>query len=273
MLRRKLLHITVYRIDNSELFRFPYHTPDGSTINEVTQVKDLGVHIHCRGNFDTHITEVVKKGRNMASWIMRVFSTRDEVPLMTLFRSMVLPQLEYCCQLWSPVRLKDIRQLEAIQRSFTARITGLSHLSYWERLAHLKLYSLERRRERYLILYVFKIMNNLVPNLRDERFAIMPHYSTRGDRLCRIPSISRSSSAKIRSIIEHSFAVNGVKLFNSLPPNLRNFQGKFATFKLKLDKVLSQVYDKPCTPGYHQSAASNSIVAQLAQMRADGIFF
>ena len=262
-----------YRIDNSELFRFPYHTPDGSTINEVTQVKDLGVHMHCRGNFDTHITEVVKKGRNMASWIMRVFSTRDEVPLMTLYRSMVLPQLEYCCQLWSPVRLKDIRQLEAIQRSFTARITGLSHLSYWERLAHLKLYSLERRRERYLILYVFKIMNNLVPNLRDERFAIMPHYSTRGDKLCRIPSISRSSSAKIRSIIEHSFAVNGVKLFNSLPPNLRNFQGKFATFKLKLDKVLSQVYDKPCTPGYHQSAASNSIVAQLAQMRADGIFF
>ena len=115
-------------------------------------------------------------------------------------------------------------------------------------------------------------MNNLVPNLRDDRFAIMPRYSTRGDRLCRIPSISRSSSAKIRSIIEHSFAVNGVKLFNSFPPNLRNFQGKFETFKLKLDKVLSQIYDKPCTPGYHQSAASNSIVAQLAQMRADGIF-
>ena len=87
-----------------------------------------------------------------------------------------------------------------------------------------------------------------------------------------MPNISRSSSAKIRNVIENSFAVNGARLFNCLPAQLRNYQGTLMTFKHKLDDFLLKITDKPCIPGYHQSAASNSIVTQLAQMRADGIF-
>ena len=259
-----------YKVNESNAYS--YRTPDGSTIGEVTQVKDLGVYIDSTGTFDAQITEAVKRGNNMVGWIMRVFATRELGPMMTLFKSMVLPRLEYCCQLWSPNALKNIRQLEAVQRSFTARIAGLGHLGYWERLAHLKLYSLERRRERYIIIYIYKIINKLVPNMCDNRFAIQPYYSVRGDILCRVPSISRSPSAKIRKIIDNSFAVNGVNLFNCLPPNLRNYKGTLATFKTKLDNILLQIPDKPCTPGYHQSAPSNSIVKQLAQMSADGIF-
>ena len=190
---------------------------------------------------------------------------------MTLFKSMVIPRLEYCCQLWSPHLLKDIQRLEAVQRSFTARISGLQHLNYWQRLAHLKLYSLERRRERYLVLYIFKIISKLVPNLRDTRFSIETCYSVRGDRKCSVPSISRSPSAKIRKLAENSFAVNGVNLFNQLPPELRNYQGTLIGFKTRLDKFLVKIHDKPCTPGYHQSAHSNSFVDQLRQMRRDGI--
>ena len=108
--------------------------------------------------------------------------------------------------------------------------------------------------------------------MRDDRFAIKPYYSVRGDKLCRIPIVSRSPSAKIRSMVECSFAVNGVKLFNCLPSQLRNHQGSFDSFKCRLDKLLEKIHDKPCTPGYHQSAPSNSIGAQLDQMRADGVF-
>ena len=89
--------------------------------------------------------------------------------------------------------------------------------------------------------------------------------------MCRIPAISRAPLARIRSLIENSFPVQGPRLFNSLPVELRNFQGSFLSFKSKLDEFLAKVVDKPQTPGYHQPAASNSIVAQLAQMKADGI--
>ena len=208
----------------------------------------------------------------MSSWVLRVFKTRAVEPMMTLFKTMVAPHLEYCCQLWSPNLLKDIRRLEAVQRSFTARISGLDQLSYWERLEYLNLYSLERRRERYIILYTYKIIENMVPNFRDERFTIKTYTSVRGNRLCRVPAISRASRAKIRNLVEHSFAVQGPKLFNCLPVEMRNFQGSLLAFKSRLDKLLGQVIDKPCTPGYHQPAVSNSIIAQLAQMRADGMY-
>ena len=106
-------------------------------------MKDLGVIMENTGSFESQITNAVKRSISMSSWVFRAFKTRAAEPMITLFKSMVLPHLEYCCQLWSPYLLKDIRRLEAVQRSFTARILGLGHLSYWERLANLKLYSLE----------------------------------------------------------------------------------------------------------------------------------
>ena len=36
----------------------------------------------------------------------------------------------------------------------THKITEVQHLNYWERLNELKLYSLQRRRERYIIIYI-----------------------------------------------------------------------------------------------------------------------
>ena len=55
--------------------------------------------------------------------------------------------MEYCCQLRNPWKAKDTQAIEAIQRTFTYKITELQHLNYRERLHKLKLYSLQRRRE------------------------------------------------------------------------------------------------------------------------------
>ena len=44
--------------------------------------------------------------------------------------------------------------------------TGLHtcNVDYWERLRQLKIYSLERRRERYIIIFMYKIITELYPN-------------------------------------------------------------------------------------------------------------
>ena len=259
-----------YRVNEEPLP--PYDTPEGTQISETDQVSDLGVIIENTAIFQGHIVQATKRSSNMASWVLRIFRSRDVLPMMTLYRSMVLPHLEYCCQLWSPHLLGDIRKLEAVQRSFTSRIAGLEQLTYWDRLSYLKLFSVERRRERYITLYVYKIIQNMVPNFNDQRFAIKTYLSVRGDRLCRIPAISRSSKNKVKTMVENSFAVQGPKLFNCLPAELRNIQGSLMAFKVKFDQFLNKLNDKPCTPGYHQPATSNSIIAQLAQRRADGNF-
>ena len=56
------------------------------------------------------------------------------------------------------------RTLECVQRTFTSRIDGLQHLHYWDRLKKLSLMSLQRRRERYIILHMWKILNKSTSN-------------------------------------------------------------------------------------------------------------
>ena len=85
--------------------------------------------------------------------------------MLTLLKSLVIPLLEYCCQHWNPCKAKDIQAIEAIQRTFTYKITEVQRLNYWESLHELKLYSLQRRRERYIIIYIWKIKQHMVPNI------------------------------------------------------------------------------------------------------------
>lgn len=62
--------------------------------------------------------------------------------ILILYKSLVIPLIEYCCQLWSSWRAGEKQSFEAVQRSFTSRISDIQHLDYWERLKQFNLHSL-----------------------------------------------------------------------------------------------------------------------------------
>ena len=95
--------------------------------------------------FGFHIRNVAVESRNLCSWVLRVFQTREETAMNTLFTSLIRPKVEYGCQVWSPAKRHEIVELEMVQRRFIKRIEGIEHLTYLEQLKKLKLYSLERR--------------------------------------------------------------------------------------------------------------------------------
>jgi hypothetical protein len=69
---------------------------------------------------------------------------------------------------WAPTDVASIMAIEAVQRAYMRRIQGMSgkeRPDYWTRLKTLKLYSLERRRERYTVLYMWTIIRGLSPRL------------------------------------------------------------------------------------------------------------
>ena len=45
------------------------------------------------------------------------FKARDKSTMLTLFKSLVLPRLEYGCQLWCPAKVNQIRAMESIRES------------------------------------------------------------------------------------------------------------------------------------------------------------
>ena len=98
-------------------------------------------------------------------WVLRVFQSLRRSLMPTLLKSLVIPLLEHSCQLLNPWKAKDTQDIEAIQRAFTYKITDVQHLNHWERLHELKLYFLKRRRERYMLIYIWKIKQHMVPNI------------------------------------------------------------------------------------------------------------
>ena len=96
---------------------------------------------------------MVASARKVASWVLGVFRDRSKVVMLQLYKSLIRSKLEYCSPLWNPSIVRDIETIEDVQRFFTNRISGMSDLSYWDRLTALKLQSLQRRRERYIIIH------------------------------------------------------------------------------------------------------------------------
>ena len=259
----ELLRYTV----NGEPIPFQYVTSEGTAIEAKNEVTDLGVIMSCSANFKIHVDHIIKKAKERLSWIFRVFLTRDPKPMLTLYRALVLPILEYCSQLWHPVQLGISRSLEAVQRSFTSRLRGMENLNYWQRLEALKLYSLERRRERYMMIYIYKIIVGLAPNFEASRVVVTQRSDRRG-LTCRVPPVNRAAMARVQSLQENSLPVLGARLFNLLPAETRGFSGQLDNFKKQVDRFLSGVPDQPPLPHYYQISATNSLLHQVQQMQA-----
>ena len=224
---------------------FQYTTTGGLPITPCEMVRDLGVHITPDLNWSPHINLIADKGRQLISWVLSVFHNRSEEIMMCLYKSLIRSRLEYASPLWNPYKQEDIKTLESVQRQFTSRIEGLSDLSYYERLQALKILSLQRRRERFIIIMVWKIINGETAN---DLNLETTNAARRGVKV-KVPPLKMTATQRSRSLYEHSFAVVGPKLWNTLPSKISKITVK-STFKTSLSRYLSQIPDRPPIDGF-----------------------
>jgi hypothetical protein len=107
---------------------------------------------------------VVKKVRQKTGWFFRTFHSRRQDLMKTLFKSLIVPLVDYCSQLWMPIKPRQIQTIEKLQKNFFNKIPAIRGLNYSEQLQKIKMLSLQRRQERYRILYTGKTPEGLVPN-------------------------------------------------------------------------------------------------------------
>ena len=217
-------------------------------ISPSSNVLDLGVYMSSNCTFDFHVASVYKRCSNLTGWILRTFNTRETITMMTLFKSLVLSRLDYASQLWSPHLVKSIYLIEKVQRSFTKHITGIKNKPYDERLKLLNLYSVQRRRDRYQIIYLWKIIEGLVPNLSTP---ITCTYSERRGRSC---VVSHVNMGRLGTLSYNSFRWRSIRMFNKLPKYVRIVSScSIDKFKSQLDKHLRNIVDLPCQSGFSNS--------------------
>ena len=107
-------------------------------------------------------------------------------------------------------------------------------MDYWERLKAFKLTSVQRRVQRYKIIYIWKMTRGLVPDL-----GLKTNYNALRSCGSLIPIDADAERMAIRTKQRNSLLHHGVLLYNSIPSNIRNSSDSLNEFKLKLDEFLT----------------------------------
>ena len=224
---------------------FTYSVSSGELLYPVEAVKDLGITVSSNMPWSSHVYSIASRAKAVASWALSAFQSRDKLTMLTLYKSLVRSHLEYCCPLWNPHKISDIQILEGVQRTFTAHIWGVQHLDYWARIKSLNLMSLQRRRERYIIIQMWKILHHLSPNDVGIQFLEPSRHGTKA----KIPTLKTSCTLRNQSLYDHSFAVIGPRLWNTIPSDLHS-KADPNSFKTKLTSYLLTIPDMPPVSGY-----------------------
>ena len=145
-----------------------YHM-NGHQIDTVKQEKDLGVTFDSELKFSVHIRNVVSKANSRVGILKRTFENMSIDKFKILYKTLVRPILEYCTNVWYPVLIKDMSEIEKVQKRATKLVSGLENISYQERLIRLNIPTLEYRRNRADMLQVFRIIKG-IDNLKPETF-------------------------------------------------------------------------------------------------------
>ena len=246
--------------NNTAAPEFDYQGPDGESIQVKDSLKDLGVYLSSDLSFHLQVEKIVAAASRIAGWALRTFRRRTSGTMITIWKSLVQPKLDYCSQFWSPGDQGSINRIEAVQRHFVSKISGLDGLCYWDKLQSLRLYSQERRRERYMVMFIWKLSQGLVNGYQIQFSSILG----RRGRTAQPYDIVQSSPAIVRRAREASLGVKGTRIFNLLPPDIRNLESvSVDTFKAELDRFLASIPDQPTVSGLGRSAESNSLLHQI----------
>ena len=228
-------------IKSNTLLFTPNHE---NIITEAESVKDLGVMFDKELSFKLQRQNAINKTLKKSGWVLRTFRNRSVEFLRQLWKTIIIPHRDYCSILWSPVsQAGDKMSQEGPQRSFTKKAWGLYGHNYWDRLSVFKLYSIERRVERYKVLYLYKMINGLVPDIGLK----YPDNSITRNRDTLLPITLTATTEAIKTKLRDSLLYNGVRIFNSIPLTIRNIQNDYCEFKKQLDLYLSKIPDQPAT--------------------------
>ena len=153
--------ISVHHRRYSKKEAVPKYLMNDTVLEEVMEIKDLGVYYDSLLLFDKHVSEKVNKAYMMLGIIKRNFVHLSHNCFVILYKSLVRSHLEYANSVWYPKRKTDVDKLERVQKRATKLIPELSKRSYSDRLKALHLPTLKYRRFRGDMIEVFKIIKGM----------------------------------------------------------------------------------------------------------------
>lgn len=223
---KKCQHLAIGRSRDSTEYNI-----NGMTITQESEVKDLGIITRSDLKTKSHTTKIVAKGYRMLWALRRSISlwTLETVP--KLLATFIRPLLEYGAPSYFPITKGESNQLERIQRTATRLIPQLRGLDYMDRCKNMNLYTLEYRRSRMDMIFLYRVLKqHSIPELSD-LFQLSIMTNTRGHGL----KLEKPRLRKLSTVM--TLSSRAVNLWNSLPNSVISAT-TVDTFKRSLDDYL-----------------------------------
>jgi len=183
---------------------------NGVTLESVEEEKDLGVIITSDLKVSSQCAQAYSKANKMLGVINRTIKYKSEEVMMSLYKTLVRPHLEFCTAAWSPHYQKDKAIIEKVQHRFTRMMHGCKEKPYEDRLSQLGLWSLEERRNRADLIEVFKMYHGLSKLSFGTFFEMCQSDRTRGHALKLVKHRSKTD------LRQHFFSERVVNRWNRL---------------------------------------------------------
>jgi len=161
---------------------------NGIELERVNLIKDLGVYLDSSLSFNDHHVHIQNRASSMLGFIMRSCNNFNNLlALKSLYCALVRSIFDYNSIIWSPYTLGPIYSIEAIQNRFLriisikCNIKRLPHTSYEPLLLYLNIDTLQNRRIKNDISFIFKLLNGYIycPDLLSNISFLVPGHSTR----------------------------------------------------------------------------------------------
>ena len=190
----------------------------GHKIIQVKTFKYLGLYIDEELKWDAHVNHLCEKVGRMISFLGRIRQFVNRRILNQIYRSVILPHLDYADIVWHSSYEKYSCQLQKLQNRAGRIILKLKpeqHLSINSLHEILQWETLKSRKKMHVKVMMYKILNDLTPNyLRQNVLYLQRPYQLRNSNLY-LPK-PRTNSCK------RAFFYRGVKLYNALPQSTRD---------------------------------------------------
>ena len=188
-------------------------------LTQVTVTKFLGVYIDSKFVWDKQISIVKRKLYNVIGIMNRIKEKVDSDILITVYNTLMLPHLSYCCEIWGNTycsRLKDIVILQKRAMRLIDKADFTAHTSpIFKKYNVLKFTDLV---EFNSCMVMYKASNNLLPvNVQGQfiKNKEVHNYRTRNREKLHVQNV--------RSSLKHISVNNkGVRLWNKLDEKLRS---------------------------------------------------
>ena len=200
---------------------------DGHEIERVKTYKCLGVMLDETLSWNEHISEVTLKVAKVLAALRRLRPVCPQQILTTIYKSLVLPHLDYCSAVWGSIGPGLSQKLQKLQNRAARIITGADwDVRSAQILQDLNWISLADRRTKQMEILMFKAANKQLPEYISEKFTnvnTIHRHNLRGSEHNLF--IPRPCTEALKKSFQYRGAVlwNGLSVKAKQAPSLNTF--------------------------------------------------